>query len=801
MDLLLAWILFPLVAGAVCLALGLLVERLSGAVLPGALLLPVGMAGLVASTQLTTYLDVTAELTLPLVLVLVAAGAVLGRERLRALRPDGWLALGLAGVAAVFAAPVVLSGDATFAGYTVLGDTANHMLGADALLEYGRQFDPLPPSTYEYALFGYFDRGAYPSGGPTAIGVLTRLVFQDVAWTFQPFLTVLVVLMGMALWSLATPWVESRKLRAAIVFLACQPALVLAYALQGSVKEIGTAYAVTTVAACVPAYVRGAGESIRRALPLAVTAAAAVAIVGIAAIVWIGPLCVVALGAALWGRLRDLPVVLGGVGLFLAVAALLNWQSLLMLGDYVVVAGGTVTSEEFGNLLRPLDPLQKFGVWLIGDYRLEPAGSDFTYTKIFIGFVVGAVALSAIWAARARPRPWMPVAFLAVSLVAYLYVVGRGSPWADGKALMIFSTPLMLAAGLGAAYVGRTVRPWAAWGLLAVIGLGVLWSNALAYHDASIAPRDRFEELQTVGDEIAGEGPTLTLEFEEFAKHFLRDAAPEGPSEGYQRRYAFANDRTGIRPAFGFTMEADRFTEEYVTYYRTIVQRRGFAYSRPPAMYERVWSGEFYEVWQRPERPPHRLIAHLPIGQLRVPSGVPADCAEIERLAGQARSEGGRLAYVERTSSVLLGVAGIEPRPPGWGVDPADSSVLLVHGAGKLEGPVEVPRAGRFDVWLEVSDPRGYEVLVDGRRVGRAGAINGRAVSEKVGTVELEAGSHTIVLLRPGGTLAPGNGGMRRLGPVGLVPAGAEEHPVSEIEPERWEELCGKELDWVEAVA
>ena len=133
MDLVAAWLLYPIVALAVCWGLGLLVQRAAGE-LPAALLLPVGMAALVCATQLTTYWDWSAELTLPLVVVLTVAGFWLGRGRLRP-PLDPWGVAAAGAVFAVFAAPIVLSGAATFAGYTVLGDTSIHMIGADALLD------------------------------------------------------------------------------------------------------------------------------------------------------------------------------------------------------------------------------------------------------------------------------------------------------------------------------------------------------------------------------------------------------------------------------------------------------------------------------------------------------------------------------------------------------------------------------------------------------------------------------------------------------------------------------------------
>ena len=109
----------------VCAGIGLLVERAAGARLPLSLVLPVGMAGLVCATQLTTYWSWSARLTLPLVVVLALAGLRARAREPPARAPTRCAVAAALGVLAVFAAPVVLSGDATFAGYTVLGDTVD----------------------------------------------------------------------------------------------------------------------------------------------------------------------------------------------------------------------------------------------------------------------------------------------------------------------------------------------------------------------------------------------------------------------------------------------------------------------------------------------------------------------------------------------------------------------------------------------------------------------------------------------------------------------------------------------------
>ena len=188
MSLFLAWVAFPLVLCALALGQGLLVARLAGDGVPGTLLLPLGLAGIVVASQLTTYFDWSAELTTPLVVALAIAGFILGRDRIRTLRPDIWAAAAAVGVFATLAAPVIASGEATFAGYGVLGDTSIQFIGADHLLEHGRNLKSLKPSSYEFSLAQYHGSTNYPAGGPTAIGAVRPLVAQDVAWIYQPFL-------------------------------------------------------------------------------------------------------------------------------------------------------------------------------------------------------------------------------------------------------------------------------------------------------------------------------------------------------------------------------------------------------------------------------------------------------------------------------------------------------------------------------------------------------------------------------------------------------------------------------------
>jgi hypothetical protein len=797
MSLFVAWVFFPLVLLALSVGLGLLIERASGSFLPGVLIVPLGTAGIVVASQLTTYFDWSAELTTPLVVVLAVAGLGLGLARLRSMALDRWATAAAVGVFAVFAGPIVLSGEATFAGYTVLGDTSIQMIGSDQLVETGRDFDGLAPSSYEMSLVRYYDDSAYPSGGPTALGAVRPLVFEDVAWIYQPFLAWLAAMLALALYSLARPLVASPLLRAFAAFVAAQPALVVGYALQGSIKEVGIVFAVTLLAALVGPFSRFPADGLRRGIPLVVTGACAIALVGPAAAVWLGPIAVALIAIALVRPPRGRKPLAGVEAAALAgLLAVLSFPSLLELGRFLDADAFLTSEQEFGNLLGRLKPLQMFGIWLSGDYRVSPLGSTLTTTHLLIGIAIGSAALGVLWAIRRRDAREL-LLFFVVSFLAWAYVTRQGSPWADGKALMIISPAVVLAAMLGPAALAAWGRRLEALLLAGTIAGGVLASSAYAYHDVSLAPRDRLEELASIGERTAGEGPTLYNEFEEFGKHFLRNADPEGSSEGWQRRYVPL--RSGQYARQGFSYDLDQFRLDYVRAYRTIVVRKSPVASRPPSSYRLVSSGRYYEVWQREPERERSVVEHLPLGSAFQRGGnVP--CGEVRRLARTARRSGGELAFVPAPKSFAV-LPASSAFPPTWFVDGSEGFVLRPRGPGKIEDSTVVTEPGPYELWIEGSFGRGYDVWLDGRRVGHVeDHLNGRDQYGFVTAVQLDPGRHVVTLFRGGGSLRPGDGVLEFLGPILLTQRLDDPYAVRRVPAARAESLCGRWLDWVEAV-
>jgi hypothetical protein len=788
MLLLQAWLLFPALLALLSLGFGLLVDRISGARLPGALLIPTGLAAIIVLARAAMTWDLTAELATPLVVTGAIAGLAVGRARLRRPGIDPWAAAAAVAVFAMFAAPVVLGGSASFAGYTILGDTAVHFVLADRIASHGSSVAGLDPSSYRQTLEAYFGSG-YPLGAHAALAAVRPLAFVDVAWAFQPFLAFVAAALALTLVGLLQGVVESSWRRAAVAAVAAQPALVYAFAMQGSVKELVTLWLVALFTALAVG---------RHVVPLAVAAAAGVAAIGIAVAAWLGPVLLVGLLLVARAPPRELRRTAGIALGFCLLLGLLCLPTLLDLGDYLDVTRTVVTAqEELGNLFGPLNLAQVFGVWLTGDYRMLPKagpGIDkLELTYALIGLVAVAALFGSAWLARRRALA--PLLFLVVSLVGLVYVTRTGSPWADAKALAIASPAVLLVAALGPIALEARGARLEALGVAAALAIGVLASNALVYHDASLAPRERLAELQDVADRTAGRGPLLYTEFEEMAKHFLRDSDPVGAAEAFSVPGLTPVTHEGGLPSFGHPVELSALRLEDIQRFRVLVLRREPLGASPPPEYTLEWSGRYYEIWSRRGGGGRTVAQETLRGD-----GGRGDCRLLRRVASHA-GDGSRL---EATRAPVLAELSTAERalPAGWARRSDDPSLVQTVGPGVVRGSVELDQSGPYELWLRGSFGREVEVRIDGQRAGSArDELAQPANWLDLGSVELSAGRHRVELVRSGGDLAPGNGdGPRSLGSLVVRRREAHAAPVS-VPPREWHRLCGRRLLSASALA
>src|SRR5919108_2589035 len=133
---LIGWMVFPVVLCVLALGCGLLLERASGARMPGVLVLPAGFAVVVVVGLFPLMADSTAEVTTSALIVLAVSGLVLSPPWKRG-PLDPWAVGCAAAVFAVYAAPVVLSGEATFASYLPHVDAVTWFGLTDHIMEHG----------------------------------------------------------------------------------------------------------------------------------------------------------------------------------------------------------------------------------------------------------------------------------------------------------------------------------------------------------------------------------------------------------------------------------------------------------------------------------------------------------------------------------------------------------------------------------------------------------------------------------------------------------------------------------------
>jgi hypothetical protein len=534
----------------------------------------------------------------------------------------------------------------------------------------------------------------------------------------------------------------------------------------------------------------------------AVVAAAGIGAIGLAFLPWLGATAVAGLALLFVDSSRELrrPRPLLGWTAALAVAiVLLAIPTFGPLTESIRLAESFSTSNaaavaDPGNLLRPLLEQQMLGIWLAGTHRVDPAGS-LAETYFLIGVAAVVAVLGAVF--LVRRRLWAIAAFVVVMAVVWAALTRRGTAWTDAKLLVITSPVVVLMVAVGVESLRRAGRRVEAVLVGAALAAGVLLSNAFTYHDTNLQPTERYEELIEIGERFAGTAPTLTPEFDEFYFYALPEMATDSPGNS-QRTERIAGLSDGSFTGYGHSYDIDQIPLEAVRQYPAIVMRRRPDSSRPPAGFQLAFRGDFYDVWRRMD--PERVLLHEPAGG-GLQAGGEVPCSRVRRLAREAESGGGELAFVERPGVVAVDAARLQrtKRPLGWAESPDG---LSLYTPGVMNVRVDVPAGGRWRIWLRGDIGREIRVSVDGRPAGSVSYASGND-GNYAGPLEVELtpGTRELTLERGGGSPAPGDHTPSRLVAIVLEPEAAGEPPVVETIPaSSWRDLCGRRVDWIEAV-
>ena len=788
MDLFLCWLVAP--AGMLLAAIGLslLVERLTAFALPWTLRPALGMASAIVLAQFGTATATTAKLTLPAILVLALIGLVLGRG-LTGPRPSRTETGVAAVVFLLFASPFLVAGEATWAGYIKLDDTATWMALTDHVFEYGRGVGDLPASTHEQVLVDYLG-GTYPIGGFVPAALMAKISGQDVAFTMQPSMAFAAATLALALFELARRLVRGVGIAAVIAILASLSSLLVGYYLWGGVKELVTA-ALLPLAPLLAACAAGTNWPRYAWVPLGVAAAAMIAVLGPGGAVWVVPALLpaaiavlrrsgarqalrLALPIAAFSLLLVLPVLFGPTGIF------------------DPLNGGINESAGLGNLIAPLNPLRVAGIWPAIDFRFDPHLKSAVLALSSLCLAIAAVTL--VFAARLGERNGVPlVGYVGGGAIGAVAIAHFGSPWVDGKAIATISPGILAATLIGIVMLGQRsgFRLEAAAAGTLVAG-AVAWSAFLAYQGISFAPRAPNVELEEIGERFAGQGPALSTEAAIYGpRHFLRKLDPEGASDRRTRPVLLSD---GSEPEKDHAVDLDEIQTGQLDPYSLLVVRRSPAASRPPANFGLAYAGRYYDVWRRQESP-GTLLEHLPLGTSLDAGDIPS-CAEVRRLSELAGS-GGKLVAARTGAPVAIGFSGAA-MPDGWTVP--STYVFSPSGSGTLSEEISVP-GGEYEIWLGGAVFGGLKLILDGQDVASE-----RALVENVGaldpltTVRLTPGRHRLTLDYSGADLHPGSASHAyEVGPLLLETPEQGDLGTVTVRPSAYRRLCGRRWDWVEA--
>jgi hypothetical protein len=793
-----AWLIYPAVLAILAWGCGLLLARAAGGAIPRVLIVPAGFATLTVVGVVLTYLDETAELTAPALVVLAVAGFVLVlRDRPRP--PHGWvwpLAAALLPFLAI-AAPVLVTGQPGFTGYARIVDIGFQLNLAQQFVADGRAI-PMPALSSFDEVMGRTLGDGYPGGAQAVLGATSQVARIDPIWAWQPFLAFAGAMLGLGLWFLLRDAIAWRPGRAIAAGVAAQPTILYAYTLTGGIKELAAAALIALCAALLVAP-RPEGSAARSALPVFVAVVAGLGTFSLGVVPWIAVLLAVVLGPRLV-RDRRLPrpspratalavaaLAVVGVPIALATAKLAP----------VLASGGPA---DLGNLAAPVAPWAAIGPWLTPDHRypLDVAGT-LAPTAVLAGavLVLAVLGLARAWARR-------DVGLVAVGVagaIGLAVVVLFGSAWAELKAITTTAPLCVALAFAGAAALARTrLGLPVALAVGVLVAVAILAGNALQYRGASLAPSERLGELRDIADRYEDDGPALLPVYEELAEYLLRDVPAVGlvnPLEG----------EPGLRPGVAddevvFARDLDAFTLEELRRYQLIVTRRDPTASRPSSDFVLEAQTAHYAVWERRAVPP-LVVLHQPLGP-GFGERTAAVCEEVQRRLRELGTRG-RMVYAAAPDGREFTASQASPQ---WA--PGDGSFWLGRGPGRLTYEVSVPEAGSYGVWLRGSFGREVQVLVDGRSVGSLRwRGNYPEQAEPVATLELEAGEHSVEVVRGGGSLLAGTGNelggegtTTRVGPVLLAPTGPPA-PVRTATAEEAGELCAGDepWDWVEVVA
>ncbi len=598
---------------------------------------------------------VTAAVTVGI--ALVGCFVVFGRTR----APAGAVRIGaivvVIGAALVVAIPFATSGRVGILGQGLVNDDmASHLLFTEWISSHA---GPTPDLI----------KGGYPLGPHAIVAATSKVSGASLIEGFAGLTGAIAVLLALTAYG-ALGGIRG-WLRVPAAVLAATPYLAAAYLAQGAFKEPLLALALLGFTLGLPTLravwsLRGDSNGYhpgtKGAIPLGMIAAGTIYNYSFPGLAWL-------LGAALvWMlviairerdaaasfvaglRLRErLRGARGAIWLGIAIPVIAALPEIFRLASFsnfkAFSPSGTGPTVGFGNLRQPLNPLEVFGVWPSGEFRITPANSTTPEVAFYLGALLALVAFAwGLGRALSRRESALPSALLAATLL-YLASLALGTPYTQAKALAIAAPLIMLVAlrGLlsadalpgeeGDVPAGGVVR-WPPALLRPVSGFAVpllvlafaaaaAFSTLLPLRQSAVGPDYHLQEMLRMRPIVDGQN-VLFLGRDNFVSWELIGSEVYAPITNHY-------DVEEVHPLYRATdlnakFDWDNVPPFVMNKFKWVVTTSAAMQSDPPAGFTaRLRTGDFI-LWHR----------DIPVGQRRtlyepVNPGAPLDCSNPEQ--------------------------------------------------------------------------------------------------------------------------------------------------------------------------
>jgi uncharacterized membrane protein len=807
-EMLLIWIVAPVVLLALCFGLGLLFAVIFKKELKFFELIALGLLTSVVLGSVMTLSTQAAQYTAPLIGLLSALGIAVCLIRYRQYLKFDRLAAGAGAITyTLFSLPVAMYGKPSWAGWVQLDDNSSWYGITNRLLTLGHSVPSPILTTYDRVLQTYLgtsafnygavhdDQFSYPTGALIPFGVLSKIVHLDMAWLFQPFLSFCAALVAMLFVETLRSRLRPKYLVVLGASFAALASTIFSYVMWGGIKEI--VLIIPIVLFTLKTFSTKWNQPKVEDYAYFLICVSGLYFIGAkTSLGFIIPIVFVALLVEVSRRNRRYFHILLGASWLIAVG-----------GIFSLATGGTLLKflvpqiKDMGNLYGQLSPLQVVGIWPVRDFRFHASWIPFTYPAIFIAI---SFAVLAVYKAVKRGEWLIPSLILASTAVVTFSYLFAGA-WITGKAVAVVSPIVLLtvvhgiweetAAGEPRRILGaqRLATKVITVGMVGAVICGVLVSDALTYRNVWLAPYSQMDELRVIGHDFAGQGPTFMADYSPYgARYFLRDAGAESASE---LRVHLLPLRNGTEVPKGGSADIDYFQNSGIDYFNLLVLRKSGRLSRPPLNYSLARSGTNYEVWKR-NTIKYVVQKTLPLGNNLNPAATPS-CAQVASFLAGSKA-GDKIFTVDREKSYVVPFSGGD-LPLGWTASASVPGGVNFTGPGGFSRNIAIDQDKEYRFWLSGSYPGQLEIQIDGVQVftGHSLFEGNTYLTNPIGGSRLTSGTHLLTVIYKTPWFMSGAGALSSFGPIYISSQTAGESRVRAVSIAQIPKLCTQNLDWI----